>query len=25
VGYVVSTGGLNHGVKIGDLPERRLG
>lgn len=24
-GYVVSTGGLNHGVKIGDLPERRLG
>nr|WP_249817178.1 restriction endonuclease [Bradyrhizobium sp. 160] len=24
VGYVVSTGGLNHEVKIGDLPERRL-
>ncbi|MGY4414930.1 hypothetical protein ACVWW4_006666 [Bradyrhizobium sp. LB7.1] len=25
VGYVVSTGGVNHSVKIGNLPERRLG
>jgi hypothetical protein len=25
VGYVVSTGGSNHQVKIGNLPERRLG
>lgn len=25
MGYVVSTGGLNHRVKIGNLPERRLG
>jgi hypothetical protein len=25
VGYVVSTGGFNHRVKIGNLPERRLG
>lgn len=24
-GYVVSTGAANHGVKIGNLPERRLG